>query len=371
MLARVCLITIVAACSYRPGVVPDDDEPIIDAPLADARPDVPAGSVCFGSEPGLYVECFPNAGSVPTGPYTPPTTFNTDEMANCSRVFQQTGGPPLCVKFAGTITVTQPTRVIGSRAAVFLATESIAINSTLDASSFDNSLGAAANTGPCNGSSAGGSNTSNGSSAGGGGGGGGGFGSAGGSGGAGSATAGLPGTAVALALIRGGCSGRSGGASSDASGASGGAGGGVVYLIAKNEIQVTGSVRANGAGGAGAGQKAGGGGGGSGGLIAFDSATLVISGTVFANGGGGGEGGDTNNSGQDGRDPTTWNQRAAGGTGQAGNGGDGGSGSVGSSGGSAGSSGGNSGGGGGGGSGLIKVYPTKSVGGMISPPATF
>jgi len=371
---RVCLIAVVVAgCSFHPGsLIGDDDGVIIDAPMADARPDTPPGSICFGSESGLYVECFLNAAAVPSGAYTPPTTYNTDEAANCSRIFQQTGGPPLCVHWAGTITIGAATRVTGSRAAVFLATDSIMINQTLDASSFvGGSVGAAANTGACNGSSNGTSDGNNGASAGGGGGGGGGFGTGGGDGGSGNASGGSGGNAVALALIRGGCAGRDGGGSSSASGAAGGASGGVIYLIAKNSIEVSGSVRANGAGGEGAGNKAGGGGGGSGGLIVFDSATLSITGTVFANGGGGGEGGDTNETGNSGKNPMMWNQRAAPGTGGADNGGDGGSGSVGAMGGANGSSGGNGGGGGGGGGGLVKVYPQKAVNGMVSPPASF
>jgi hypothetical protein len=338
--------------------------------MADARIDAPAGAVCFGSvtQGALYEQCFDNPTLVPTNPYTPPTTFNTGDGTNCSLVVNQgSGNPQLCVHWAGSIMISQSTRVIGPRAAVFLASDSIMITGSVDASSTDTELGAAANTGSCNGATVGTDDTGAPPASGGGGGGGGGFGTNGGSGGTGSAAGGSRGTQVALTAIRGGCPGKAGGASNSSAGAAGGSGGGVIYFVAKNAIMVNNNVRANGARGRGAGIKAGGGGAGSGGLIVFDSATLTVTSSVVANGGGGGEGGDNDETGNSGQTSTSWNFPAFGGGNGADNGGDGGAGYARFN-GAGGGAGGNSGGGGGGGGGMVKVYPPKSVSGNISPP---
>jgi hypothetical protein len=150
------------------------------------------------------------------------------------------------------------------------------------------------------------------------GGGGGGFQGAGGAGarGAGAGPPGGAGGAMVPALvIRAGCPGGASGAAgpgarmpaSASSRALGGAGGGAIRLVARDSIMVLGSISANGAGGAGAPQSSscGGGGGGSGGYVALEAPTVTIGAmaTVTANGGGGGGGGgdDAGNEGADGQ----------------------------------------------------------------------
>jgi hypothetical protein len=127
---------------------------------------------------------------------------------------------------------------------------------------------------------------------GGGGGGGGGFGSPGGVGGIGgdsNAPGGIGGVASdpAFAMI-GGCGGGVGGVSDSVAGVAG-AGGGALLLVVKDAaaIRTSAQLRSAGSGALPGRDNSGGPGGGSGGLIAVETATLVISGTLCANGGGG------------------------------------------------------------------------------------
>lgn len=363
-------------CRFEHGTVIDmdiEDGSVdrTDAPLADARVDTPPNSTCFGT--GLFVDCY-GAGLVPVGAFIPTGQIDTGDPSSCTRIVPVASGPELCLKSAGTITISSYVRWKGPRPLVLLASDSITVTSggTLDVSSFRADVGAGGNTGTCSDPANGGSDTGNGASSGAGGGGGGGFGTPGGSGGNGrGAGGGGAGGSSALALIRGGCKAASGGSSSDGAGGGGGNGGGAVYLIAGNSITIAGTVKANGSGGSGGPNKAGGGGGGSGGLIAFDAPNLTISGTVFANGGGAGEGGGGGFGGANGSDPMSYNIRAPGG-GQNPNGGNGGGGSVFANSGQGGAAGNSGGGGGGGGAGRIKVFQAAVPMGSsfkISPPA--
>jgi hypothetical protein len=358
-------------CSYRPGTIVDmavqdgsiDD---IDGPPSDARVDTPPNSVCFGS--GLYVECFPT-GTEPSNDETLAAgQLDTTTPSTCTRVIPQGNGPELCLRMAGTFTVSGYIRFRGARPLVLLATTTITVlpEGTLDVSSFRNDVGAGGNTGECAAAIAGLPNLSLSLTAGAGGGGGAGFGTPGGNGAAPNGGAGAGTTA--LTQIRGGCKGASGGTSSGGAGGEGGNGGGAVYMIAGTSITVDGKVMANGAGGSGGPNKAGGGGGGSGGFVGLDAPELAISGTVFANGGGAGEGGGGNRYGENGKDPTVYDARALGGSNNT-FGGDGGNGSVLANAGTAGAADTNGGGGGGGGAGRIKVFQAIAPIGKISPPA--
>jgi hypothetical protein len=157
-----------------------------------------------------------------------------------------------------------------------------------------------------------------------GGGGGGGFQGAGGAASAGGATTGgVGGTAVSAPVLHGGCGGgRSGIAGPNLSvpastQSQGGAGGGAIRLIAHDSIVVAGSISANGAGGAGGptSSSCGGGGGGSGGDIELEAPSLTITGILAANGGGGGGGGNTTDTehGTDGADGVVGDVAASGG----------------------------------------------------------
>jgi hypothetical protein len=360
-------------CSFQHGVssdpsVEDGSVEDIDAPLADARPDAPPNSVCFGT--ALYVECFPS-GSLPTN--TDVLTagqIDTSNAASCTKLVTQANGPELCVRTAATITISGYMRFKGSRPLVMVAVDSITITATgtLDVSSFRGDVGAGGNTGTCAAAGNGTADTSASANAGAGGAGGGGFGTPGGSGGTSDAAGGSAGGTTALTQIRGGCHGGKGGTSNDGAGGDGGNGGGAAYLIGGASITIDGTLKANGSGGTGGPSKAGGGGGGSGGLIAFDTPALNVSGTLYANGGGGGEGGQRGTAGENGSDPTTYNLRAVGGN-TVPNGGDGGNGSVFANSGASGGTANNGAGGGGGGAGRIKVYLGNVPSGKLSPPA--
>jgi hypothetical protein len=364
-----------AACNFTHGALShdgggDDDSGTnidIDAPLADAMVDVPPGQTCVGSQGSMLVVCY-QPGSEPANPYNP--TNNIDTNNNCDQVKGQSfPNPELCIKQGSSITISGNLRVTGGRPLVLVSLSAITISGSLDASNG----GAGATPFSCNFGQEDGSNeSSNSSSSGAGGGGGGGFGTGGGNGGDGSQSGGNGVPSIGLNAIRGGCPGGSGGDTSNGNGGNGGVAGGAIYLIAKNSINVPGTILANGQHGRGGGGRAGGGGGGSGGMIGFDAPVVTVDGTAMANGGGGGEGGDSNETGNDGQDPVvaTYDQRAPGGMGGADNGGNGGGGSVLTMGGAGGAGGGNAGGGGGGGGGRVRRYPAgMGLAGKISPPA--
>ena len=336
---------------------------------------------CTGT--GTYQVCVqkPAATVALTG------AFDTDTSNKCTNPFSGwAGGQPMsCFVVGTTITVTGTLTVTGSRPLVLVASNSITVNGTLDASSHiaGATSGPGSPFGTCAGSN--GSNNSNG----GGGGAGGSFMTAGGDGSDGTGGArGTAGPAVAApTVLRAGCDGHiggtgTGGGTSKNPGPAGN-GGGVVYLVAVNSITLaSGSViDASGAGGSapGANNSAGGSGGGSGGMIKLDAPTITATGAiVMANGGGGGTGSTSNTNGNNGNDPSTGapTTPAAGGlaSGQAGAGGDGFAGATGATAGSptSGSNRNPGGSGGGGGGGYVEssttlAGATVSAGSFVHP----
>ena len=347
----------------------------------DAGPDVPPpdARVCFGTAP--FTVCFtaPPTGAIDV---SMPTTFNTDTgtvigtLLTCTT--PMSGGTGYCVLAADTINIGAPLRAIGMKPLVLVAATSISVPAagSIDVGSHRmglmDSLGAGADsTAGCN---AGTSPVSaNGTSGGGAGGSFSGAGGTGGNGGNGGGAAGTRGSTInSVATVRGGCPGQEG--AGNMKGARG-HGGGAVFLIAGNTITVGGTISAGGEGGGGAtGMDSGGGGGGAGGMIGFDAATIMFTGTLIANGGGGAQGSGNTANGNPGGDATS-TSAAAGGSGGSTVGGNGGAGSAGiaAGGGTAGFDGsatnGGGGGGGGGGAGLIKG-PPASLATNVSPAAT-
>ena len=227
----------------------------------------------------------------------------------------QSGGPGIVViPLRGLIVASGATlRLVGNRPVVFAVRGDGQVNGTVDASANGTTSGAGGNwsctPATANGAGANGSGSTvrwPSAGAGASGGGGGGFGTAGGRGGTadtnnngsssgGSGTPGgsggaTRGTAALIPLVGGCPGGRAGGCSSD-----GGAGGGAVQISASGSLVITGSLVANGGNGAtpcGASDEGGGTGGGSGGAIFLEAATVDLRPTTFnANGGRGGANG--------------------------------------------------------------------------------
>lgn len=310
----------------------------------------------------------------------------------------QTNGPTLVVYVMDRLTINSGVtlRVVrgtagatGDRALVFAVKGDATINGTIDASAFENWVGAnyVIESGPggqgsfCP-ASTNGSNQSNR----GGGGQGGGFGVEGGSGGrgdnGGSGATGITANGMAsLVPLRGGCPGsRGGGGATDRYGRAGGA----VQLWVRGTLTLNGAVLASGGRGFSAQvQSGGGGGGGSGGGILIEATTLNVgsSAIIAANGGSGAEGSSLG-FGRDGQNGTVGVTPAPGGTGLNICGGYGGRGGARNGGATNGEEGGldnscnNLGGGGGGGGGVGRVRInalnacTIASGARISPQAT-
>ncbi len=313
-------------------------------------------AACYGT--GLVTACFQQP---PTGDVAIGDDIDTDTSNQCST---DSRNAAWCVIAGESVTVPSVVHVTGSKPLVIVATQTIAINGMLDASSrrVGGQLGAGANPAAC--ASIAPPGTS-------GGGAGGSFGGAGGNGGEG-ATANAGGTAGGAlqtpTTLRGGCRGQDG---NGASKGTGGNGGGALYLIANTSISINGSVTASGAGAtAGLMTSSGGGGGGSGGFIGLDAPAVTCNGSIVANGGGGGEGSGSTTAGNPGQDVTTA-AAAQGGSAGTFNGGDGGDGGAATTpGGENGKNGGTSGGGGGGGAGIVRLYRASAIGGSgpVSPP---
>jgi len=380
MRTRALVVLGLAGCSFQAptgatgGDAPQHD---IDAPARDdaghdASVTHDTAPVCFGT--GLVKPCFDVA---PTGDnhVQATTTIDTDDDNACTKVLAQTTGEEVCVIAAGTIEIDATLTATGKRPLVLVATTMLTVGATgvIDVSSKRNRTtgGAGSNSSLC--TTAGAGQDDNGGA--GGGGAGGSFAGKGGDGFIGAngfgGTGGVAGNAVALGVVHGGCPGGAGGTDGTNTGGPGNKGGGAVYLIAGTSISLAGFINANGAGGGAGGPTSGGGGAGSGGFIGLDASSITNTGTLMANGGGGGEGGG-NMSGDPGEDPDSRvpNGPAGGGHNNF-NGGDGGSGSTkldvtGAAG--HGDSGG--GGGGGGAGGIIKTFPTKTLGGAVSPSAS-
>lgn len=367
------------------------------------------GAVCLGGHLVGSV-CL---AKMPTTPVSLTGTITTGAVAattGCTEIHTQTGGPSICIIAGTTIDIpsTATVRAIalnpvtsGATATnplVLVATQSITIEGTLDASSHFMetaaggvpALGAGARTptgclvtgvdGPIG--------TGN---AGGGGGAGGSFGGAGAAGGNGGnnnqVSHGNPAAASPPTVLVGGCPGGHGGDGAGAGmgfagGGAGGTGGGAIYLLAGDSIMISGKINVSGSGGEGGSagnlSSGGGGGGASGGMIGLEATRITVSGSLFANGGGGGAGGGNdgrNDAGKPGADPTSATTVASGGSGTN-NGGNGGNGFFNTTPPTTGKNGSGSfpqcgGGGGGGGAGAIRVYGVapSSIGGTVSPAA--
>lgn len=349
------------------------DEPEIDAGIdgsIDGSVDAPPSALCLGTPLRVCLT------TTPTQPLVFGATINTQN--DCAQIVTQTNGPDLCVIAGTTVTAPGATRVTGTRPLVVVATDTMTIQGSLDASSAPGTAAAGANPAACAMAGTGADDTGGGA-----GGAGGSFGAKGGDGGrgdennngnpAGQAAGGIAAGPQISDVVRGGCGGGNGGDAGAGRG-TGSAGGGVVYLIAGTSITIAtnGGVFAAGAGGGAGPACGGGGGGGSGGMVGLDAPTITITGKVAANGGGGGGGGSSSTAAALGANGTTtmWNTRAAGGASPGGNGVAGGQGSaIGNLTGEKGTNGDCGGGGGGGGVGVVWTHGTVT-GTQISPPAT-
>jgi hypothetical protein len=352
------VIALLAGCRQLAGL----DDPLPNDGRIAGHDGDNAGPYCYGA--GLVQVCF---DSEPNGPLAIAQNIDTGALGCSTHVIS--GATGMCVFAGTTINIASGTQVLAtgpttSVPLVLVATDTMTIDGTLDASAHHNSSAtpAGGNYGSCQ------AGTNPGSGSYGGGGQGGSFRDKGGDGGAGGSTSGgVAGAALATpTALHGGCSGRSGGNQ----GGSGGKGGGAMYLIAGTSITVTGRIDASGAGGSGEGDSnyCGGGAGGTGGMLGLDAPSVNVSGAVCAVGGGGAAG-TTGNSGANGGDAsggTIACTPGAGATaeGGAGNGGTGGGASAASTGMSSGSGGG---GGGGGSSGFIAIYGTLSGSGVVVP----
>jgi len=372
---RGAVLALLVGCSFDQGVIARGDA---GGSTADATPDALAGT-CHATFLDVCGAPMPDRGLRIAGA----ETIDTDTDPRCSEL-AQVGGMPVCFIYATSVVIDPggSLTATGSRPLAIASASVMTIAGTIDVSSRRGAKpGPAASDAACAFASAPEADTG-----GGGGGAGGSFGAAGGAGGTGdtdnsqgndgSAIAGLPGTAVTLTVLRGGCRGQAG-ANEDDSGGKGGEGGhsgGALYLYATRSIQLTGTIRATGAGGSGGQVQAGGGGGGSGGLVVIESDAIALGGnaSISANGGGGGEGGarvaQSPVNGQPGADGALGTTPAAGGIGTDNRFGYGGAGGAGATAAAPGTSSVVGGGGGGGAVGIIKLIGLASGNAVVSPP---
>jgi hypothetical protein len=368
-------VVLLASCGFHSTAQATGD-PLVDASSTDGTT---ASSACWtiaDSTYNFHVSACPTqiASSIDV---TTDVSIDTDGNGNppgfaCMPL--ASGSSNVCAFAASSITIEAATTLSarGSKPFALLA-HAIEVKGTIDvASHIGGQRGPASNLVGCNpGTAAKGS----------GGGGGGGYGIAGGKGGhegGTSDTAGLPGTSIGIATLRGGCDGGRGGDGSGGGGpaGSGGAGGGGVWIAADTGMLVIGSgavINASGAAGArGAMNDHGGYGGGSGGLIVLQAPMITVdpSAMIFANGGPGGGGAQNASAGADGVDsigPASGGTGGAGGTTNAGAGGVGYPGTLAGQDGDGPAHGG--GGGGGGGAGAVRVASLSTItGANVSPP---
>ena len=292
---RACVLVLVSACSYSPGVgnAPADSA---DAP-GDGASDTQINSNCFGQFGTVCLAGLPTQ-ALEIG--NTESTIVTDLLSNCEAITNDTNVNG-CVVSGTSVTIDGTLIGTGGKPLILIATDGpLIVQRLLDVSSHDDVRGAGANpTGACTGAT-----IADGAA----GGAGGSLGGAGGRGGAGitgDATTAAPGGVPAS--LRGGCPGRLGGTPSSST--AGGNGGGAVWLISNDRIVINGVINASGAGGEGGRSDPladhGGAGGGSGGMIVLDAPIVEISatGVVMATGGGGGGGNEGAFSGLDGDDP--------------------------------------------------------------------
>jgi hypothetical protein len=316
---RVPLLLLVAACRFQHGQGPGDGS-IDDG--NDGRVDMMIDMAldafdakCFGKAP--FTICLTTE---PTTSITLPQNINTSSTGSFScevqgGTIEKVSGGEACV-FAG-VNVTASGSIIGvfgDRPLVVIASN----NLTVTTANFDVSSGSAGDGPDANPTVCAPALNMNGQSspAAGGGGAGGSFGGRGGDGGAGALLSGgmAKQADITFDTLRGGCRGGTGAGSGGS--ANGGSGGGALYLIARNTLDITGTINASGAGGMGGrSMRGGGGGGGSGGMIVLHAGSLAISlgARLFANGGGGGGGAGTTTDGENGGEPAQPGQAAPGG----------------------------------------------------------
>jgi len=324
------LLALIAGCSFSaeaPANPGGDDTPGIDAALpGDAS--VADGAPCV---PGFLDLCSQAAPLIPTLDITDAQSINTDTDTRCRRLVQGGGGGDVCLIYAASVHVatTGSITATGKRSLAIASSSTMTIEGAIDVASHGGQRGPAADAAGCTFARAPDKDLG-----GGGGGAGGSFTLPGGDGGtgdndnsaspAGTATSGMHGATTTISVLRGGCVGQTGGdeANGGGNGGSGGHSGGALYLFARQNLVITGTVRATGTGGGGGDVQSGGGGGGTGGLVIIESPSITISGQISANGGGGGQGGGRLNendiSGNPGTDGAMGTTPAAGGSGVAG-----------------------------------------------------
>jgi len=388
--------TLVAACSFHPQGSSIDRQ--LDAPI-DSPPDagVDAGSCVPWN--ALNVTPCDSALGVPapvvigSGSYTFDT--GTAQLAGTSSSVlpgaianQLSPGPPVRVVNATTLDIAAGATITvsGLYPLVFVVHGDATIDGTVDVSAQLNGLGASV-PGPggddatqC-GNGIGADGAASTGVGGGGGAGGGGYGDTGGDGGdgqgAGHGAHGGHGNATGMPMItplRGGCRGGAGGAASTAAAtARAGNGGGAIEVTASGTIAITGTLVASGTGGGTLSLvNGGGGGGGAGGAIVLDgdSAQVMSTASLCANGGGGGEGDQTAGSSAAGSAGTCSATLVASGGSNDPDGGDGGSGGgLPATKGTNGAAGANGAGGGGGGGGVGRIRVRGRTTRTIDPSA--
>jgi hypothetical protein len=305
------------------------------------------------------------------------TTFDTNlETACTGGVVTQSGGSPICVVRAGTITISGQMTVTGGRALALVADDTLTVSSLIDVSANNTTDGPGG--GRVSGAKA---NVDLG-------GGGAGFQQQGANGGTATDGGGAAGGAafdpLAVSALVGGAHPAG---PTLTIGVFGGGGGGALTLIScRGTVNIAnGATIDAGGGGGNAGfdailggqlQVYGGGGGGSGGNVVIQGLDVTVTGRLFANGGGGASGGASEVSGMKGGDALRSSTTPAGGGAAVSGSGPGGTGGLGAqlpTVGRARTSASGSGGGGGGGTGYFTIYvpagvtPTKSPA-DISPP---
>lgn len=372
---RGAVLALLVGCSFDRGVIARGDA---GDGTADASSDVLAGA-CHATFLDVCAAPMPDQGLRIAGA----ETIDTDTDPRC-RELEQAGGKSVCLVYATSVVIDPggSLTATGSRPLAIASASVMTIAGTIDVSSRRGGQpGPAASDAACTFST-----TPEADTGGGGGAAGGSFGAVGGAGGTGdtdnsqgndgSAIGGTAGPAASLTVLRGGCRGQAGG-DEDGSGGKGGQGGhsgGALYLYATRSLQLTGTVRATGAGGSGGQVQAGGGGGGTGGLVVIESDAIAFSGSasISANGGGGGEGGarvgQNPVNGQPGADGALGTTPAPGGMGTDNRFGYGGAGGAGATAAAPGTSSAVGGGGGGGAVGMIKLIGLASGNAVISPP---
>jgi hypothetical protein len=352
-----------AGCGFESRTMGTSDGGVDAAIDADPGPGPGPTEVCYGPT-GVWRVCLREA---PTGQVTLPPTLDTDTSGLCQStqpVGWTASQPAACFVLGRTIERARgaTTRVTGRRPLVLLAHTSILISDVLDYAGHraanDNPTIASPDA-PCRMFTV--NPASNNS---GGGGAGGSFMTRAGNGGRGGNQAQNGQAAVEEQdpplRLRGGCPGQAGARLADGDRGAG-RGGGAIYLLAGEQIAISGTVNASGAGGTASDDRSGGSGGGSGGMIVLHASSIAVNGNgaVLAKGGGGAGGGLGAEPGEDGEDaPVEPPLRAASG---GGNGGEGFPAANNALDGTSGENNNDGGGGGGGGAGYIRANQSLNV----------